>query len=71
MIAGPPDEIWKNQPSPVHPSAALAAPCAVLGDACLVEPAWVRIRRLRLGNAPAPHRLVHFTELHNNTYEGF
>jgi hypothetical protein len=52
-------------------AAALTAPCAVLGDACLVEPAWVMIRRLRLGKAPAPHRLVHFTDLLHNTYEGF
>jgi hypothetical protein len=27
-------------------AALLATPCAVLGDACPVEPAWVMIRRL-------------------------
>ena len=46
-------------------AALLATPCAVLGDACLVEPARVVIRRLRIGKAPALYRLVHFTDLHH------
>jgi hypothetical protein len=45
--------------------ALLATPCAVLGDARLVEPTWIIIRRLRIGNAPHPYRLVHFTDLHH------
>jgi hypothetical protein len=44
---------------------SLAMPCAVLGDARFVEPTWIIIRRLRIGDAPAPHRLVHFTDLHH------
>ncbi len=46
-------------------AALLATPCAVLGDAWLVEPAGVMIRRLRIGKAPALDRLVHFTDLHH------
>ena len=46
-------------------AAVLATPCAVLADAKLVEPSWLKVRRLRIGSAPATHRLVHFTDLHH------
>jgi len=45
-------------------SLLLAAPGAVLADARLVEPDWLKVRHLKLGNAPT-HRLVHFSDLHH------
>jgi uncharacterized protein len=45
--------------------ALLAAPGAVLGDGALVEPTWAAVRQLRIGQAPARHRLVHFSDLHH------
>jgi len=46
-------------------AALLATPCAVWSDAKLVEPTWVKIRPLRLGQGPGTQRLVHFTDLHH------
>jgi hypothetical protein len=46
-------------------AALLATPCAVWGDARLIEPTWVKIRRLRLGQDPPQNRFVHFTDVHH------
>jgi predicted MPP superfamily phosphohydrolase len=46
-------------------AALLATPCAVLADTKLVEPTWLKVRRLRIGTGSATHRLVHFTDLHH------
>ena len=46
-------------------AALLAAPGAVFADAKYLEPTWLKIRRLRVGNSPSTHRFVHFTDLHH------
>jgi predicted MPP superfamily phosphohydrolase len=43
----------------------LAAPLAVVADARWVEPKWLKVRRLRIGDAAPTHRFVHFTDLHH------
>ena len=43
----------------------LAAPLAVVADAKWVEPKWLKVRRLRIGDAALTHRFVHFTDLHH------
>ena len=45
--------------------ALFGASCAVFGDAWLVEPTRVKVRLLRIGKAPFPHRIVHITDLHH------
>jgi predicted MPP superfamily phosphohydrolase len=42
----------------------LAAPMAVVADGGLVEPEWLKVKRLKIGNSPK-HRFVHFTDLHH------
>jgi uncharacterized protein len=42
----------------------LATPAAVLADATLVEPAFLKIRHYRMGNNPT-HRIVQFSDLHH------
>jgi len=42
----------------------LATPVAVVGDAALVEPTWLKVSHLKLNDAPT-HRFVHFTDLHH------
>ena len=43
----------------------LATPGALMADAELLEPTWLRVRHLRVGTAPSTHRLVHFSDLHH------
>ena len=43
----------------------LATPGAVLADAKYLEPTWLKVRRLRIGNGPPTYRFVHFTDLHH------
>lgn len=43
----------------------LAAPGLAVADARLLEPKWLKIRRLRLTRGKPTHRLVHFTDLHH------
>jgi predicted MPP superfamily phosphohydrolase len=38
---------------------------AAAADAKLVEPTWLKTRRLRIGNGKPSHRFVHFTDLHH------
>lgn len=45
--------------------ALLGSPLLALGDAGLVEPKWVKLRRLRLGQGPPTLRVVHFTDVHH------
>ena len=45
-------------------SLFLAAPGAVVAQARLVEPDWLKISRLRLSDQPT-HRFVYFTDLHH------
>ncbi len=46
-------------------AALLATPGAVFADAKYLEPTWLKVRRLRIGNGPPAHRFVHFTDLHH------
>jgi len=45
-------------------AAALAAPLAVVADARLIEPTWLKLRRFNLARDQPSHRFVHFTDLH-------
>jgi predicted MPP superfamily phosphohydrolase len=49
----------------------LATPVAVCGDAWLIEPTGVVVRRRRFGPGPAKHRLVHFSDLHHKGDRGY
>jgi predicted MPP superfamily phosphohydrolase len=44
--------------------AALSVPLLIVVDAKWIEPGWLKVRRLRIGNGKPTHRLVHFTDLH-------
>jgi len=46
-------------------AALVCAPFAGVADAKWLEPTWLKIRRLRIGNGKPAHRLVHFTDLHH------
>jgi predicted MPP superfamily phosphohydrolase len=45
-------------------SVLLATPCAVVADAKLVEPTWLKVSHQKVGSKPA-HRFVHFSDLHH------
>ena len=40
------------------------APMTALADARWLEPTWLKVRHLRIGDGPPSARLVHFTDLH-------
>lgn len=42
----------------------VAAPFATVADAKWLEPTWLKVRHLRIGDGKPAHRLVHFTDLH-------
>lgn len=46
------------------------APALAVGDALWVEPAWFKVRHLRLREKPS-HRFVHFTDLHHKGERAF
>jgi len=46
-------------------AALLAVPALAVAEGRCVEPTWLRVRRLRLGDGAAGVRLVHFTDLHH------
>lgn len=46
-------------------SSVLASQCVLSADFRLIEPEWVKIRRLRLGGDKPTHRFVHFSDLHH------
>ena len=52
-------------------AALLATPGAVFADAKYLEPTWLAVRNLRVGNRPSTHRLVHFTDLHHKGDAGY
>ena len=43
----------------------LASPFLVMADARLLEPEWVKVRRLQPTARKPTHRLVHFTDVHH------
>lgn len=46
-------------------AALLATPGALAADAKWLEPDWLKVRRVRLGDGKPTHRLVHFSDLHH------
>ncbi len=46
-------------------AAFYGAPALVLADAFLVEPGWLKVRRLQLTQDQPTHRFIHFTDLHH------
>lgn len=46
-------------------AALLATPCALVADARVLEPQWVKVTRLRLTDGEPSHRFVHFSDLHH------
>lgn len=45
--------------------ALFAAPCLAGADARLLEPGWVKTRRVRLASGKPTYRVLHFTDLHH------
>ena len=45
--------------------ALLAVPALAVAEGRCVEPTWLQVRRLRLGDGAMGVRLVHFTDLHH------
>jgi predicted MPP superfamily phosphohydrolase len=45
--------------------ALYGIPAVVVADAALVEPNWIRLRKLRLTDGKPSHRILHFTDLHH------
>ena len=45
-------------------TACAGAPVATMTDARWLEPTWLKVRHLRIGDGPPAARLVHFTDLH-------
>jgi predicted MPP superfamily phosphohydrolase len=46
-------------------------PPLLLADAAFLEPSWLRVRTLRMGNAQPGQRFVHFTDLHHKGNAAF
>ena len=45
-------------------AALYGLPTGVIVNAIAIEPDWLRVRTIRLGDGAPRHRLVHFTDLH-------
>lgn len=45
-------------------SLLAAGPVLAVVDAVWIEPQWLKIRRIRVGDRNPTHRLLHFTDLH-------
>lgn len=43
----------------------VGAPVAVAADAKWLEPNWLKVKRVRLGQGKAAHRFVHLTDIHH------
>ena len=46
-------------------AVCVSTPLAVAADAKWIEPTWLKVRRLRIGDAKPTNRFVHFTDLHH------
>src|SRR5678815_4820486 len=46
-------------------ASLLCVPFLAGADAKLLEPKWLKLRRIRLGASPPRHRIVHFTDVHH------
>lgn len=51
-------------------TALLAAGGVAGAEAVCLEPTWLEVRRVRVGDSPAPHRLVHFSDVHHKGNRG-
>ncbi|HOC01581.1 MAG TPA: metallophosphoesterase [Verrucomicrobiota bacterium] len=51
--------------------AVCSVPAVVVADAAVIEPRWIRVRRLRLGGNEPAARFVHFTDLHHKGNRSF
>jgi predicted MPP superfamily phosphohydrolase len=45
--------------------ALLGTPLLAVSESRLLEPKWVRVRRLRLGTDQPSHRFIHFSDVHH------
>ncbi|HEY4417297.1 MAG TPA: metallophosphoesterase [Verrucomicrobiae bacterium] len=45
-------------------AALLATPVALAGDATLIEPTWLKIQRLQIGDGKTGVRFAHFSDIH-------
>jgi uncharacterized protein len=45
--------------------ALLSSPFLAMADAKWLEPGWLKLRKIRLGQGKPRHRFVHFTDLHH------
>jgi predicted MPP superfamily phosphohydrolase len=48
-----------------------AAPAAVVAEARLFEPHWLKVRRVSLTQSKPAHRFVHFSDLHHKGDRGY
>src|SRR6516225_1075080 len=46
-------------------AALLSSPFLAVADAKWLEPEWVKVRRIRLGERKPTHRFVHCTDIHH------
>ena len=46
-------------------AALFGTPALLLADAFLLEPAWLKVRRVRLAQDKPAHRFIQFTDLHH------
>lgn len=49
----------------------IGAPVALLAQTALVEPNWIKVRKIRLRQDKPTHRIVHFTDLHHKGDRSF
>jgi len=52
-------------------AALLTSPLWAFADAKWIEPAWVRVRKIRLSRGNPSHRFVHFTDVHHKGDTGY
>jgi predicted MPP superfamily phosphohydrolase len=45
--------------------ALLATPGVVAADTTWIEPTWLKVRHIRIGNGKPEHRFVHFSDIHH------
>jgi predicted MPP superfamily phosphohydrolase len=46
-------------------TALLAAPCAAMADAKLIEPTWLKVRNVRIGDGKTGCRFAQFSDVHH------
>jgi predicted MPP superfamily phosphohydrolase len=49
----------------------IGAPVALGAEAALIEPNWIKLRKIRLAQQKPTHRIVHFTDLHHKGDRSF